>query len=146
MKVLAATRFVFPTFVVLLTVSMQARTLAQSKGATKDARTYEGLIIDPDAVAPADLDAWKKEGFDAIVLVLDERYEAAVYQKAAKVIAANGLDLYYWIEVGRCAELADAHPEWISSIQGPHPEWRRGRSTPGRRLCGGGRLGPLVGV
>jgi hypothetical protein len=34
------------------------------------------------------------------------------------------LNLYYWIEIARNPAMADAHPEWMASIQ-THPEWRR---------------------
>ena len=125
MKVSAVTRFAITELVVVvLTVGMQSRILAESKDFAKDAKPYQGLIINPDTVAMADVDAWKKEGFDAIVLVLDERYEAAVYQKAANTIAAKGLDLYYWIEVGRNPTFAKNHPEWLASL-GSHHDWRK---------------------
>src|SRR5215212_4539685 len=95
-------RFVIVILVlVILTVCMPSRILAESKDSAKSARVFEGLIIDPAAVAASEVDGWKKDGFDSVVLVLDERFEAAVYQNAAKTITANGLDLYYWIEVGR---------------------------------------------
>ena len=99
---------------------MPARILAQSKVAAKDAEQFAGLIIEPDVVAAADVDAWKKEGFHAIVLVLDERFDAVVYHRAAKVIASNGLDLYYWIEVGRNPTFAHDHPEWMASLVNLH--------------------------
>ena len=125
MNDLAATRLLFPTVVVLLlTICMPAQILAQTQGSAKDTSQFEGLIIDPNAVVPADVSDWKKEGFDAIFLILDERYEAAVYQKAAKTIAANGLDLYYWIEVGRNPTFANDHPEWMASL-GSHKDWRK---------------------
>jgi hypothetical protein len=125
MNNLAATRLVFPTVVMLLlTLCIPPRILAQSKVAGEDAVTFHGLIIDPDAVTQADADAWKKEGFHALVLVLDERFDAAVYQKAAKAIAANGLDLYYWVEVGRNPTFANDHPEWMASL-GSHNDWRK---------------------
>jgi hypothetical protein len=121
----AATRFVFSIVVVqLLTVGMQARVWAQHEGSADDAVPFDGLIVDPDGVTPANVGAWKKEGFDAVVLVLDERFEAAVYQKAAKAIAANGLDIYYWVEVGRNPTFAGDHPEWMASL-GSHDDWRK---------------------
>jgi len=65
-------------------------------------------------------------GYSAVVLMLgrsDERSTSADCQAAERLRKA-GLDLYYWIEVGRCPELADLHPRWMASLQG-HPEWRR---------------------
>src|SRR6476620_3691238 len=107
---------------VTLIVCIQSRILAQTKNSGKDAKPFKGLIIDPDLVTPTDIDAWKKEGFHAIVLVLDERYDAAVYQKATKAIVAKGLDLYYWIEVGRNPTFAKDHTEWMESL-GSHSAW-----------------------
>ena len=119
------TRYIISQLVlVTLIVCIQSRILAQTKNSAKDARPFKGLIIDPDLVPPTDIDAWEKEGFDAIVLVLDERYDAAVYQKATKAIVAKGLDLYYWIEVGRNPTLAKDHPEWMASL-GSHSDWRK---------------------
>ena len=43
---------------------------------------------------------------------------------AARRIQESGSVLYYWIEIARCPELADAHPEWMASLQG-HDQWRR---------------------
>lgn len=45
-------------------------------------------------------------------------------QAAARRIRDAGLDLYYWIEIARNPTLADAHPEWMASLQ-THTEWRR---------------------
>ena len=119
------TRFAITELVVVvLTVGMQSRILAESKDFAKDAKPYQGLIIDPDMVAPESVDGWKKEGFGAIVLVLDERYESAEYQKAARAITAKGLDLYYWIEVGRNPTFAKDHPEWMASL-GSHKDWKK---------------------
>jgi hypothetical protein len=103
---------------------MQSRILAQPTESAKDSKPYQGLIIDPDKVAPESVDGWKKEGFGAIVLVLDERYEATVYQKSARAITAKGLDLYYWIEVGRNPTFANEHPEWMAAL-GSHNDWRK---------------------
>lgn len=52
---------------------------------------------------------------------------------ANKVVSFDGHALDYWIEIARCPELADAHPEWMASLQG-HGEWRRlfpAAATPG---------------
>ncbi|MCA9061263.1 MAG: hypothetical protein KDA85_22270, partial [Planctomycetaceae bacterium] len=43
---------------------------------------------------------------------------------AAQLILEAGLKLSYWIEIARCPELADTHPEWMATLQG-HPKWRR---------------------
>src|SRR5262245_2735516 len=103
---------------------MQSRILAESTEPAKDAKPHQFLIIDPDAVTTTNVDTWKKEGFDALVLTLDERFDAAVYRKAAKAIAAKNLDFYYWIEVGRNPAFAKDHPEWIAAL-GSHQDWRK---------------------
>jgi hypothetical protein len=113
-----------PALVVLLSVCLQTKVWTQSKGSTQDAKPILGLIIDPDAVAPSSVDKWKSEGFDTIVLVLDERFEAADYQRAARAVTAKGLDLYYWIEVGRNPIFASEHPKWMASL-GSHDDWRK---------------------
>jgi hypothetical protein len=61
MNVPAATRFVIPTVAVLvLTVCMQTRVWAQTKGSSEGAVPLKGLIIDPETGVPADLDSWQK--------------------------------------------------------------------------------------
>jgi hypothetical protein len=126
MKVPAATRLVLLTLTLaVLSICVQFKVWGEPKGSAQDAKTFEGLIIDPDAVTPESVDAWRKEGFDVVVVVLNERFEAAVYHKAAMTITANGLDLYYWIEVGRNPTFANEHPEWMASL-GSHDDWRKG--------------------
>ncbi len=72
------------------------------------------------------LRAAKMSGANAIVLQLDGRSDGERQREvsAARRILQCGLDLYYWIEIARCPPLADAHPEWMASLQG-HSEWRR---------------------
>jgi len=67
-----------------------------------------------------------RDGQSAVLLVLDSDSQASreSLSGAAKRVGEAGLALEYWIEVGRCPELADAHPQWMASLQG-HSEWRR---------------------
>ena len=65
----------------------------------------------------------RRQKYNAIVLDLGSA-GAHPARAAAARIRESGFGLYYWIEVARCPELADAHPEWMASLQG-HPEWRR---------------------
>jgi hypothetical protein len=88
-----------------------------------DNSPMEAVICEPNLVDNEHVAAWKSEGFSTVVLVLDERFEAAAYQKAASTIAAASLDLYYWIEVGRNPTLAREHPEWMAAL-GMHDDWR----------------------
>jgi len=65
----------------------------------------------------------QREGFTSIALALSDT-NAAVDTLAAGRVSRAGLDLDYWIEIARNPALADAHPEWMASIQ-THQEWRR---------------------
>jgi hypothetical protein len=64
-----------------------------------------------------------KQGYTAIALMLTKTNDPAGAAAADRVTRA-GLELDYWIEIGRDTALADAHPEWMASIQ-THEEWRR---------------------
>jgi hypothetical protein len=85
---------------------------------------FDAVIVTPDDVDANQAAAWVGEGFEAVVLVLDERFEAATYARAAKEIAASSLHLYYWVEVARNPALANEHPEWMASL-GMHDDWRK---------------------
>ena len=65
-------------------------------------------------------------GNNAVVIELRGNSDAVRKRElaAAKRVRQSNLDLYYWIEIARNPELADAHPEWMASLQG-HQEWRR---------------------
>lgn len=94
-----------------------------------------GVIVDPDAVTPQRLSIWKSKGINAIAVVLDEHHPSEAYTSCAKAVSAASLALYYWIEVARNAEMADAHPRWMAAL-GMHEDWRRRFSDaprPGKR-------------
>src|SRR5579863_327617 len=65
-------------------------------------------------------------GYTSIVLVVSKADAASALldRQAVERITKTGLAPYYWIEIARCPEMADAHPLWMASLQG-HPEWRR---------------------
>ena len=67
-----------------------------------------------------------KHGHNAIVLQITTSGDDAASREmqAAKSILAGGLELAYWIEIARDPVLADAHPQWMASLQG-HQNWRR---------------------
>jgi hypothetical protein len=67
---------------------------------------------------------WRKEGFAAVAVVLDEGANAAALERAAKFVREQRLDLFYWIEVGRHEALARQHPQWMASL-GMHDDWRK---------------------
>jgi hypothetical protein len=79
-------------------------------------RRLENGALDsrPDAV----------EQLDGRAVILQVGDDADKDREAAAALAARGGQVYYWIEVSRCPALADAHPEWMASLQ-THPEWRR---------------------
>ena len=92
----------------------------------KPAEPLRAVMLLSSDVTTAELAALKADDSNAVVLRLtglsddDRQREVA----AAKRILNADLKLYYWIEIARCPELADAHPEWMASLQG-HSEWRR---------------------
>lgn len=93
--------------------------------ATADGR-LRSVMLSAEQVTAAELHRIDDSADNAVVLQLagvseqQRRHELA----AARLINESGLDLYYWIEIARCPELADAHPEWMASLQG-HTQWRR---------------------
>jgi len=90
----------------------------------REPKPFEGVIVEPENVTGEKVAGWKKEGFQAVVIMLDDRHEAAEFVKAAKAVADHSLDLYYWIEVGRNPKMAREHPEWMASL-GMHNDWRK---------------------
>jgi len=92
------------------------------EASTPAAPALSAVIVEPDAITAEQTAAWRRDGFQAAALVLDDRHEATAYRRAAQVLAAAGLDLYYWIEVARNVQLAEAHPEWMASL-GMHTDW-----------------------
>lgn len=99
-------------------------TLAQARAHTAPpAQEVRAVLVAPDQVTRKTLRRHREQRVTGIALNLTAK-ERAQARRAAERVKASGLDLYYWIEVARCPELADAHPEWMASLQG-HPEWRR---------------------
>ncbi len=82
-----------------------------------------GVIVTAEQVTPAALADWKQQSVNVALMLTDEKSSVAETTAANQILAA-GLKLDYFIEVGRCPELAAAHPEWMASLQG-HAEWRR---------------------
>lgn len=86
------------------------------------ARAPEMLLTDCQQVTPSAVEQWRRDGFSAVVIPLNEDHSDNEYRTAATSIAASGLDLYYWVEVARNQRLADAHPRWMASL-GMHDDW-----------------------
>lgn len=96
---------------------------ATSKAAAAPSR-LKGAVISVEQADADRLRSLKAEHYNAVVLALDGE-DAAKEREVARAIGAAGFDLYYWIEVGRNPALADAHPEWMASLEVHHSEWRR---------------------
>lgn len=85
-------------------------------------KTTEMVFVAPEDVTPRQIENWRREGFAAVVVLLDEEHSADAYRAAATAVSAAKMDLYYWIEIGRNQRLADAHPQWMASL-GMHDDW-----------------------
>jgi hypothetical protein len=84
----------------------------------------KAILLKPDQAKPRRLRQLPKEGFNSVVLYLDDSASEEENTVSAKRILDAGLGLHYWIEIARNPGLADAKPEWMASLQ-THPEWRR---------------------
>lgn len=115
-----------PRIVMLLLVASAGVSLSQTPAAPPAPRPDEprAVMVSLRQVDGDALRRFKREGTNGVALSLVGSPREAVTRGARRVMAA-GLGLYYWIEVARDPALADAHPEWMASLQGPHPEWRR---------------------
>jgi hypothetical protein len=80
-------------------------------------------LLRPDQASEQRLLELGKDGFTCVAFMLTVTNSEADSLAAARV-KQSGLELDYWIEIGRNPALADAHPDWMASIQ-THKEWRR---------------------
>ncbi len=103
----------FPIILVLLLA------IARAEAATP----WRAILLSPSAATDAELERLKTDSVLAIALYIRDG-ELKELRSAAARVAMAGLELHYWFEIGRNAALAEAHPEWMASIQG-HQEWRR---------------------
>src|SRR5439155_20485483 len=94
---------------------------AQPNAAAKAPKEF--VLIEPSAINPKAVAAWKKEGFSGVAVLTEDSIAAKVYRSAAKAVNQAGLELFYWLEVGRSPGLAAEHPEWTASL-GTHKDWR----------------------
>lgn len=81
-----------------------------------------GIIARPEEVTAELAAQWAANGADRLAVILDATKNRSRYAQAAAAAAKAGLDLYYWVEVARCPELANAHPRWMASL-GLHRDW-----------------------
>ena len=109
-----------------LTIVAACRSDFRATCELKAAEPLRAVMLSASGVTTTELESVKADDSNAVVLRLagrsdeDRQREAAAAQRILK----SNLQLYYWIEIARCPELADAHPEWMASLQG-HSEWRR---------------------
>lgn len=104
-------------------------TLSLFPGSIRSARSeIRAALVRPEQATEAALGRLRSYRLNALALNLSEQLGPAgrydTVKRAALYAEKRKWRLYYWIEVGRCPELADARPEWMASLQG-HPEWRR---------------------
>ncbi|MCA9048118.1 MAG: hypothetical protein KDA89_05285 [Planctomycetaceae bacterium] len=87
---------------------------------------FRAVLVDAQQISESSLRRFAEQGTTTVVLKLTTAAgpQRRLETTAAEQIQKSGLKLNYWIEIARCPELADAHPEWMASLQG-HPEWRR---------------------
>ena len=82
------------------------------------------VLVEPKMVTVTQISDCKKEGYGGVAVVLDEDLTEADCRAVARRALDGGLDLYWWIEVGRNPKLATAHPKWMASL-GMHDDWRK---------------------
>jgi hypothetical protein len=112
--------------VILAAISVASMAQAQLPPASTSAipSAVEMVLVDAGMVKPAAVAQWKKEGFKAVAVVLDERTAEAACRELARHVSDVGLDLYWWIEVARNPKLAEAHPRWMAAL-GMHEDWQK---------------------
>lgn len=97
-----------------------------SAQATTSKLGFRGALLRVRDVTAERLDELRRNGFNHLAIVLDRDAleDRDRLNKATERVSDSSLQLYYWIEVARCPELAEAHPAWMASLQ-THDEWRR---------------------
>jgi hypothetical protein len=98
-------------------------TMVPAAGTENDKRR-EAVLVTARAVSSDQVSRWKQEGVAAVVVMLDDAEQKPALQQAANAVRDQGLDLYYWIEVGRNPTMAREHPRWMASL-GSHDDWRQ---------------------
>jgi hypothetical protein len=85
---------------------------------------YRGRVAAGADVTAETVNAWQASGWNGVVLFVDGATELDQVTDAVKLLSRAGFSVEYFVEVARCVEMAELHPEWMGSIQG-HDEWRR---------------------
>ena len=115
--------------VVCVAVATAQQTAPAAEPANEQAQTptspFRGALLSSEQVSESRLRSLKSVGITAVALQLRGGADSRTKERqACERIRQSNLGPYYWIEVARCPELADAHPDWMASLQG-HSEWRR---------------------
>jgi hypothetical protein len=110
----------------LFTAIMLLAVLGSFVAADDAGPRLRGALVTAEMASASRLEELRVEGYTAAVLKINDDSPSAreADRQAARRIAAARLDLWYWIEIAHCPELADKHPRWMASLQG-HQEWRR---------------------
>jgi hypothetical protein len=93
----------------------------QSGERAREQQPYN-VIVNADQLTKARMAAWKSNHVN-VALILSTISNHAQEKQAAESVLSAGLVLDYFVEVGRCPELAEMHPEWMASLQ-VHDGWR----------------------
>ena len=83
----------------------------------------ELVLVSPEHVSAEAIREWKGDKFAGAVLLLHQTNSAAV-APAVRQLESASLRYYYWIEIGRDAQMAEAHPRWMASL-GMHNDWQK---------------------
>jgi|SRR6266542_2359412 len=111
------------TLAAMLVVTMDALQLTAAPGPAKVA-PLEIVLVEAAPATSEMVLQWKREGFKAVAVVLDEQTGKSAYGQLARRISDAGLDLYCWIEVARNPKLAASHPRWMAAL-GMHEDWQK---------------------
>src|SRR5437867_47872 len=86
------------TLAAIWVVRIAAMQLTAAPGPAK-AAPLEIVLVEAGSVTAEMVSKWKKEGVDAVAVVLEERRSKSAYGQLARRVSGGGLDLYLWIEV-----------------------------------------------
>lgn len=102
------------------------RAMSEVSPATAPKKKFpsRAYLVSPRQVDPALFKRLLDRDAQALVVVLSEDHARQDYTRIQRQVREAGLPLYGWIEVARNPQLAEAHPQWMSSL-GMHPDWRR---------------------
>jgi hypothetical protein len=94
-------------------------------GSDQEPAPFHGALLSAEQVTESRLGVLKSSGVNAITLPIHNNADSReAERRACERIQNSNLSLYFWVEVARSPELANAHPDWMASLQG-HTEWRR---------------------